>query len=233
MENIKDILEQFLEPNQKRTKFEAAVDYVVHGLHDKGYSYQDLAYRWNWSKGMVHHFIKEIGTAPVKEPKHEPVLEKEEKKKKTTVKLSGKSDKLVNLNQCPEELEPKYFWIAKAYHTLFLNPKAHGETRTLMEASAEKWTEEVRKLIELDKVTIDQLLAIKVYWDAVVAGEKGLDDWWLKTISSMAAFRKKSRDGMYYWDMIVAKIKPWTEDPKNANLLYNKILKFKKYVGIV
>lgn len=232
MEKIREIFDKYVKKGGIKTQLEAAMDYYLNNLDNKGYSYQDIADRWGWSKGATYNFISRMDSMPKPE---KPVKQesKKEKKQKSTVRLQGAADRLLDMKHPPDgsNMKKKYFYIAKGFHTLFCEHK--GFTKTLKEASAEKWTDDVRKLVELDKVTIEQLVAIKMYWDAIKDGEKGLDSFWFDTIHSMAAFRHKSKSGVYYWDMIVAKVKEWVEgDPRITAKVHEKVKNYKKYVGI-
>lgn len=233
MENIREIFDKYVKKGGVKTQLEAAMDYYLNSLDNKGYSYQDIADRWGWSKGATYNFISRMDSMPKLET---PVKQesKSEKKQKSTIRLQGAADRLLDIKHPPDgsKMQKKYFYIAKGFHTLFCARK--GYTKTLKTASAEKWTEDVRKLVELDKITIEQLVAIKMYWDAIQAGEKGLDDFWFDTIHSMAAFRQKSKSGVYYWDMITQKVKDWVEsDDRIAVEVHKKVKAYKKYVGII
>lgn len=227
MEKVKEIFDKYRNPRAQATKCEAAIDYFINNLHDNGYSYQDLADRWQWTKGKAYAFINEMEDMPNYVT---PVDKREKPSGKTTVVLQGKTDKLIELDYCPEKLDAKYFWIAKGFHVLFC--KYHGTTKTLSKALASKWTDEVRKLVEIDKVKIEQLLAIKMNWELIVKGERGMDDFWINTITSMAAFRKKGKDGTYYWDRIVSKVKDWANEEHNRKQILQRVENYKEYVGI-
>ena len=110
----------------------------------------------------------------------------------------------------PEGVAPLYFYIAKGFHNLFLKK---GETKTLNNASLSKWVEDTRKIIEVDKVPISQLIAIKRYWEECESGARGTDNFWFNTINSMSSFRKVDKDGVYHYDKITTSVKKWL----NAN----------------
>jgi len=226
MERIKEIFDKYTKKTGMKTRLEAALDYYINNLNDKGYSYSDLADRWGWSKSAAYKFISSMDEAPKHKPRQTPV---KEKPKKSTVKMT-KSTKLSDLKHPVEGMDKKYFYIAKGFHTLFL--KYHGTNKTLTSALADKWVDETRKIIEIDKVRIEQMVAIKMYWDEVAEGVAGLDSFWLDTISSMAAFRKKNKDDEFYYDLIVRPVKKWTDTGQNTAKVHNKVKEFKKYVGI-
>ena len=123
-----------------------------------------------------------------------------------------KEDKITikSITSPPEGVAPLYFYIAKGFHNLFLKK---GETKTLNNASLTKWVEDTRKIIEIDKVPISQLIAIKRYWEECESGTRGTDNFWFNTINSMSSFRKVDKDGVYHYDKITTSVKKWL----NAN----------------
>jgi hypothetical protein len=84
-----------------------------------------------------------------------------------------------------------------------------GKTKTLTNATLDKWVGDTRKIIELDKVPVKQLIAIKLYWQECFQGTRGTDPFWFETISSMSSFRKVDKDGVYNYDKITHSVKKW------------------------
>ena len=130
-----------------------------------------------------------------------PLVQEKEKEKVIYIK---------SITSPPEGVAPLYFYIAKGFHNLFLKK---GETKTLNNASLTKWVEDTRKIIEVDKVPISQLIAIKRYWEECESGARGTDNFWFNTINSMSSFRKIDKDGVYHYDKITTSVKKWL----NAN----------------
>jgi len=130
--------------------------------------------------------------------------------------------KLISLVKPIDFTKPIYYFIAKSYHKLFLD--INGETKTLIEAKAHKWIDDVRKLIEIDKVSIRSLIAIKYYFECSHKGER-VDNFWTNTIKSPASLRKKNKEDVYYWDMITKPIKKWLSDNPNKELEIDRRLK--------
>ena len=148
--------------------------------------------------------ITTIETTPRTTPPNTPTTtpkEEEEKEKVIYIK---------SITSPPEGVAPLYFYIAKGFHNLFLKK---GETKTLNNASLSKWVEDTRKIIEVDKVPISQLIAIKRYWEECESGARGTDNFWFNTINSMSSFRKVDKDGVYHYDKITTSVKKWL----NAN----------------
>lgn len=111
-----------------------------------------------------------------------------------------------------------FFHLAKSYHDLFL--KVKGKNKTLEDARTDKWVDIIRKLIEIDKCSVPQLVGIRVYLEASHLGLEHTDPFWVNTIFSVAALRKKNKDGEFYFDRIAAQ----------ARIFLKKNLEYKKKV---
>lgn len=129
----------------------------------------------------------------------------------TTTNNDNKDNKegkdIIEVFNPPIGVSPLYFYIAKSYHNLFLKK---GSTKSLRKAKLDKWVDEVRKIVELDKVKVEQLVAIKMYWELCESGEER-DTFWFDTVNSMAAFRKKDKNNEYYFDKIAQSVKKWLD----------------------
>jgi len=128
------------------------------------------------------------------------------KKRKVNIYLID-SDKPIDLSHA------KFFYIAKSFHKFFLEVK--GNIKSLANADYQKWVDTVRLLIESDKVPDIQLVAIKLYLEDAHKKVKGTDPFWIETIYSLNALRKKNKDDVYYFDMIGQQVKKWLELSNN------------------
>ena len=118
----------------------------------------------------------------------------------------------------PEGVDALYFYLAKGYHKMFYDYKG---SKSLEQAELHKWVNTIRLLIEVDKVPITQLIAIKKFLEAGINNERGVDTFWCETIFSISAFRKKSKDGTYHIDRIKQAAKKWlSRNPENESLVY-------------
>lgn len=106
-----------------------------------------------------------------------------------------------------------HFYIAKSFHNLFI--EIHGKNKTLAGSNYHEWLDIVRKIIDLDKVTAEQFVAIKLYFEAAHKKEKGTSSFWPENIYSLNALRKKDKDGTYRIDRIVKEVKKWLELSNN------------------
>tara|TARA_R110000822_G_scaffold284211_1_gene405729 strand:- start:22 stop:849 length:828 start_codon:yes stop_codon:yes gene_type:complete len=111
-----------------------------------------------------------------------------------------------------------YFYIAKAYHNTFYNYKG---SKSLEKAIVSDWTKVIRLLIENDDVKVTHLIAIKMFLQAGIDKEKGVDTFWSDTIYSISALRKKSKDGVYQIDRIIQATKKWLDrNPEKEAMVY-------------
>lgn len=115
-------------------------------------------------------------------------------------KKTGKKLKMVDHHSPPDGVDPRDFYVAKAFFISFTN--LHGDTHTYQNADLLDWVDCVRKLFNIDKRSARQLVAIIVWLDE--CRKKGItDDFWVKNFKTIHKLRKKNADGEYYWDMIV------------------------------
>lgn len=145
-----------------------------------------------------------------------------------TPKATAKKDHLlINIKKPLRKEDVLFFSIAKSFHQLFLEKR--GNTRTLMNAKYKDWIRTARQLIEIDKVTSIQLIAIKLYLEDGMNGAKGVDDFWINTIFTISALRKKSKEGVFYFDMIKEKTEKWLAQG-NAERVYQAEEKLNNYI---
>lgn len=118
----------------------------------------------------------------------------------------------------PNGVEPLYFYIAKGYHKMFYD---HKGGKTLEQSKLSEWVKTARLLIETDKVEPIHLITIKYYLQSGIDKEKGTDTFWSDTIYSIAALRKKGKDGTYQFDRIKQSAKKWlAKNPDKEPLIY-------------
>lgn len=118
----------------------------------------------------------------------------------------------------PEGVDALHFYLAKGYHKMLHDYKG---SESLEKADLYKWVNTIRLLIDVDKVPITQLIAIKKFLEAGINKERGVDTFWCDTIFSISAFRKKSKDGTYRLDRIKQAAKKWLDkNPESEELVY-------------
>lgn len=162
------------------------------------------------------------GGAPVGNNNAKKTTETTEKTSETTAKTTEKQPnrnrreekyKLIDIDKPADLSHAKYFYIAKSFHKLFIDVK--GSVKSLTNAGYDRWVEIARLLVESDKVPDIQLVAIKLYLEDAHKKVKGTDPFWIETIYSLNALRKKSKDDVYYFDMIGQQVKKWLELSNN------------------
>jgi hypothetical protein len=140
-----------------------------------------------------------------------PSVQEEEKEKE--------KEKLINIvSSPPDGVDPLHFYIAKTYHAMFYKYKG---SKSLQNAELKTWVKTIRLLLEVDKVTVAQLVAVKHFLQAGIDKERGVDTFWSDTIYSISSLRKKSKDGIYQFDRIKQAAKKWIEkNPEKEQLVY-------------
>jgi len=98
----------------------------------------------------------------------------------------------------------KYFFLAYIFWELW--HRENPNSRTMKDAKVGKWIDDMRKIIEIDKTSIERMIGIYCYFSKCAKQELGFDDFWYRTVKSIAAFRKKSKDGVYYIDHIIDRV---------------------------
>ena len=124
--------------------------------------------------------------------------------------------KLKSVSSPPNGVDPLHFYISKAYHKMFYEYKG---SKSLDHAELHKWVKTIRLLIEVDKVTVTQLVAIKLFLEAGINKERGVDSFWADNIYSVNALRKKNKDGTYYIDRIKQDAKKWLDKNEDKKAL--------------
>jgi hypothetical protein len=118
----------------------------------------------------------------------------------------------------PDGVDALYFYLAKGYHKMFYDYKG---SKSLENAQLESWVNIIRLLIEVDKVTVPQLIAVKLFLQAGINKDRGVDSFWSDTIYSLNALRKKSKDGVYSFDRIKLAAKNWlSKNPEQEASVY-------------
>jgi hypothetical protein len=118
----------------------------------------------------------------------------------------------------PNGVDSLYFYLAKGYHKMFYDYKG---SKSLENAQLESWINIIRLLIEVDKVTVPQLIAVKLFLQAGINKDRGVDSFWSDTIYSLNALRKKSKDGVYSFDRIKLAAKNWlNKNPEQEASVY-------------
>lgn len=117
-----------------------------------------------------------------------------------------------------------------AYRFWELWHKHSPADKTLNNADAIVWANEVRKILNNDKTSIERLIAIYSYFHECANEKAGFNAFWFKTIKSIAGIRKKNKDGEYYIDRIIDEIN--SQIAKNTEFeefVFSNIEKFKSY----
>jgi len=118
----------------------------------------------------------------------------------------------------PNGVDPLYFYIAKGYHKMFYD---HKGGKTLEQSKLSEWVKTARLLIEADNIEPLHLITIKYFLQSGIDKDKGTDSFWSDTIYSLAALRKKGKDGTYKFDRIKQDAKKWlAKNPDKEPLIY-------------
>ena len=120
-----------------------------------------------------------------------------------------------------------YLRLAYAFWRLWY--KKNPKHRTLITADPISWTDEIRKIIELDGVPINRLLAIYTYFSQCANKVAGYNNFWFKTLRSVKAFREETKTGVYRIDMIIDEVnRKIDEDYKLSVLIEKNIQSFEQ-----
>lgn len=119
----------------------------------------------------------------------------------------------------------KYFFLTYIFWELWY--KENPNSKTMKEAKVSKWVDDMRKIIEIDKTSVERLIGIYCYFTKCSKQELGFDDFWYKTVKSIAAFRNKGKTGVYYIDQIIDKVNDKRDKDKDfLRYVDNAISKF-------
>lgn len=133
-----------------------------------------------------------------------------------------------NVN-CIQDFEGNQNYLRLAYAFWRLWYKKNPKHRTLITADPISWTDEIRKIIELDGVPINRLLAIYTYFSQCANKVAGYNNFWFKTLRSVKAFREETKTGVYRIDMIIDEVnRKIDEDYKLSVLIEKNIQSFEQ-----
>jgi uncharacterized protein (UPF0335 family) len=98
-----------------------------------------------------------------------------------------------------DQREKEYFQIAISFWKLIKTnlSELNLSISTIENAEYKKWINPIRLLIEKDKKTIDEIREVFYFLKT--------DDFWKEQIRSTSKFRKKDKDGMSYFELLLIK----------------------------
>lgn len=126
-----------------------------------------------------------------------------------------------NVN-CIQDFEGNQNYLRLAYAFWRLWYKKSPKHRTLITADPISWTDEIRKIIELDGVPINRLLAIYTYFSQCANEVAGYNNFWFKTLRSVKAFREETKTGVYRIDMIIDEVNRKIDEDYKLSILIEK-----------
>lgn len=134
-------------------------------------------------------------------------------------------NKNININSLVSNFEPrKRFYFLIAYKFWRIWKDYAPPTNCIEKAEVEVWADEVRKILEIDKVPELRLIGIAVYFEKSIKGEIGFDDFWVKTIKTVGSLRKKDKQGVFYFEKIADKVnKKIKEDDNLYTIIENSL----------
>lgn len=136
---------------------------------------------------------------------------------------------IMNNVNCIQDFEGNQNYLRLAYAFWRLWYKKNPKHRTLITADPISWTDEIRKIIELDGVPINRLLAIYTYFSQCANKVAGYNNFWFKTLRSVKAFREETKTGVYRIDMIIDEVnRKIDEDYKLSVLIEKNIQSFEQ-----
>lgn len=137
---------------------------------------------------------------------------------------------ITDLNGCLKNYQGDKGNLFIAYRFWELWHEQSPNNQTLVKADATNWSNEIKKLLKFDKTSVDRLIGIYTYFSECAKGKAGFDDFWFKTIKSIAGLRKKNKYGEYYIDRIIDKVNDQIQADRDfENLVFTNIEKFKHY----
>jgi len=208
------INKQFLDEDPKDLNFVVNLCYESqrHSIEASVKGYKDKT-----KQDLLGNPLKDPNEAPLIDPSQggnkapliDPYQQEEEKEKEQFIK---------DIASPPNGVEPLYFYIAKGYHKMFYD---HKGGKTLEQSKLSEWVKTARLLIEADKIEPLHLITIKYFLQSGIDKDKGTDSFWSDTIYSLAALRKKGKDGTYKFDRIKQDAKKWlAKNPDKEPLIY-------------
>jgi hypothetical protein len=205
------INKQFLDEDPKDLNF----------LVDLCYSSQKHAIESSvkgWKRVNKTDLIGNPTTDPPTNLPTNPITDPKEEEEKGEEQEEGQEKLIKIVPSPPIGVDALHFYIAKTYHNMFYTYKG---SKSLENAELKTWVNTIRLLLDVDKVTIAQLVAIKHFLQAGIDKERGVDTFWSDTIYSISSLRKKSKDGIYQFDRIKQAAKKWIEkNPDKEQLVY-------------
>lgn len=121
----------------------------------------------------------------------------------------------------------QYTVIAYMFWKLWMSEQ---ETKTLLDAKVEEWTNQVKNIIEVDGQKIERLLAIYQFFKQCKNQQSGYDTFWYSKTKTIASFRNTNQNGEYRLDLIASDVNDKiARDSDFGRLVQNKIKQFKEH----
>ena len=141
-------------------------------------------------------------------------------------------EQIKNLPEYLKNFQGNKLYLFVAYRFWELWKKENPTNLTVKNANVSKWYHEVRKIVEIDKTTIERLIGIYAYFKQIQKGEAGFRRFWFDTIKSIHGIRKKNKAGEYYLDRIIAEVNEELERNEDfERLIVDLIQKTKDYAS--
>lgn len=124
----------------------------------------------------------------------------------------------------------QYTFIAYMFWRLWISEQ---ETKTLIDATVEEWTNQVKNIIEIDKQRIERLIAVYQFFKQCKSQQAGYDTFWYSKTKTIASFRNTNQNGEYKLDLIANEVnEKIAKDSDFGRLVENKIKQFKEHESI-
>ena len=141
-------------------------------------------------------------------------------------------EQIKNLPEYLKNFQGNKLYLFVAYRFWELWKKENPSNLTVKNANVSKWYHEVRKIVEIDKTTIERLIGIYAYFKQIQKGEAGFRRFWFDTIKSIHGIRKKNKAGEYYLDRIITEVNEELERNEDfERLVVDLIQKTKDYAS--
>lgn len=141
-------------------------------------------------------------------------------------------EQIKNLPEYLKNFQGNKLYLFVAYRFWELWKKENPANLTVKNANVSKWYHEVRKIVEIDKTTIERLIGIYAYFKQIQKGEAGFRRFWFDTIKSIHGIRKKNKAGEYYLDRIITEVNEELERNEDfERLVVDLIKKTKDYAS--